>query len=276
MSYKDTCTLVVVFFSFVACFQALQPYAKAQIPGQIGSGITDTTIHAANSSNGSNASNPNQQPPQVTQTNTILVTIVGAISGGAVTYFTAVQKNKTDKILAIQKANDDKDMAIQKANHDKDMAIQQHKYQVDEQAHRSKLEMIGNYDIDLRTKRTEAYRGLWSKLDLLRKHAVPINITYERVQRLLEDLTYWYYEEGSGMFLSEQSRDLFFEFLEMIEKGLLEITENNLDAKCSTEFLGDFPDKRQGKAGLRRTGSELRTRLLEDIGTRKQLTGITY
>jgi hypothetical protein len=263
MSYHATCTLVVVFFSFVACFQALQPYAKAQISGQIGSAINDTTIQAANSSNGSKASNPNQQPPQVTQTNTILVTILGAISGGAVTYFTAVQKNKTDKNLALQKIYNEKEMAIQKIDHEKEMAIQQH---------------MLNYDIDLRTKRTEAYRGLWSKFDLLRKHAVPINITYGMMQRLLEDLTYWYYEEGNGMFLSEKSRDLFFEFLKMIEKGLLENTENNLDAKCSTEFLGDFPDKKQEKEGfgLRRTGSELRTCLLEDIGTRKQLTGITY
>jgi hypothetical protein len=108
----------------------------------------------------------------------------------------------------------------------------------------------------------------------LRKHSPPPTIKYKDVKSLLNDLTKWYYKDGDGIFLSEKSRDLFFELLKKIDKALKR--DHKDDDNFGSDELGEFPFEGKPGYGLRGMGSDLRTGLLEDIGTRGRITGVTY
>lgn len=94
------------------------------------------------------------------------------------------------------------------------------------------------------------------------------------VKCLLKDLTEWYYKDGNGIFLSEKSRDLFFDLLKTIDEALKMGHKDN--DNLHPDDLGEFPFKGKPGYGLRGMGSDLRTGLLEDIRTRGRITGITY
>jgi hypothetical protein len=147
---------------------------------------------------------------------------------------------------------------------------------------KAKKDLMGQYDIDLRNKRIQAYTGLWDKLYVLRnpEHSQFPTMKYKDIQCLLSELTYWYYKGGNGMFLSENSRGLFFRLLKEINEGLKPMTTASCFFNENTDFpeakLGKLPSEGEQGSGLRRLGSRLRTSLLEDVGTRGRLIGITY
>jgi len=135
-----------------------------------------------------------------------------------------------------------------------------------------KRNLQAQYDIDLRSKRIDAYRSLWKELHLLRKHSAPETLSYGEVNTLLKELTSWYYEDGKGMYLTEKSRERFLDLLKELE-DITKTKGARKDEAISSSDLGTFPDKetKTKGSGLRGAGSELRTLLLKDIGTREQL-----
>lgn len=119
---------------------------------------------------------------------------------------------------------------------------------------RKELEI--KYDIDLRDMRIPEYLKLWKLLEDLAKYPRP-KLNVNDMDKLTRSLMEWYFEEG-GLFLSENSRDEYFALQEAIKEVLA--------CRCQApESEIDEPTYEM----LREKGSELRTALARDVGTRK-------
>ena len=121
--------------------------------------------------------------------------------------------------------------------------------------------------------RINSYKALWNQFELLRKYSQPKRITYGDIRCLLKNLTNWYYEDDGGLFLTVQSRDSFFSFLEKMDK--VQDREMKDDQDFPKEVIGEFRSNDKGGSGLRLKGSNLRTELQQEIGTRKELTSVS-
>jgi hypothetical protein len=121
-------------------------------------------------------------------------------------------------------------------------------------ASRQRLEV--EYDIELRKHRIEAYQALWKILEPLAYYSPPSAVTYAVARDLSQALRSWYFEVG-GLFLSEGSREAYFD----LQKGLGGVIKEPLDARYRP--LGP---RRFGR--LRALASTLRTASTQDVATR--------
>lgn len=119
---------------------------------------------------------------------------------------------------------------------------------------RQRLEV--EYDIELRKHRIEAYQALWKILEPLAYYSPPSAVTYAVVRDLSQALRSWYFEVG-GLFLSEGSREAYFD----LQKGLGGVIKEPLDARYRP--LGPRRFER-----LRSLASTLRTASTQDVATR--------
>lgn len=113
------------------------------------------------------------------------------------------------------------------------------------------------YDTDLRDKRIPQYLALWKLLEDLAKYARPKQLTFDDLYKLTASLRQWYFERG-GLFLSEKSRDKYFALQDAIEKVL------DIKGQPGAAMVDDGTYE-----CLRKSGSDLRTALTRDVGTRK-------
>jgi hypothetical protein len=121
-------------------------------------------------------------------------------------------------------------------------------------ASRQRLEV--EYDIELRKHRIEAYQALWKILEPLAYYSPPAAVTHAVARDLSQALRSWYFEVG-GLFLSEGSREAYFD----LQKGLGGVIKEPLDAKYRP--LGSRRFER-----LRALASTLRTASTQDVATR--------
>lgn len=119
-------------------------------------------------------------------------------------------------------------------------------------------ELEFKYDTDLREKRIPQYLELWKLLEDLAKYARPKELTVDDVNKLTGSLRQWYFEKG-GLFLSDSSRDAYFDLQEAIKDVLATRTQTSSDSKIREPTFET----------LRAKGSTLRTALTRDVGTRK-------
>jgi hypothetical protein len=119
---------------------------------------------------------------------------------------------------------------------------------------RQRLEV--EYDIELRKHRIEAYQALWKILEPLAYYSPPSAVTYAVASDLSQALRSWYFEVG-GLFLSEGSREAYFD----LQKGLGGVIKEPLDARYRP--LGARRFER-----LRSLASTLRTASTQDVATR--------
>ena len=119
---------------------------------------------------------------------------------------------------------------------------------------RQRLEV--EYDIELRKHRIEAYQALWKILEPLAYFSPPSAVTYAVARDLSQALRSWYFEVG-GLFLSEGSREAYFD----LQKGLGGVIKEPLDARYRP--LGPRRFER-----LRSLASTLRTASTQDVATR--------
>jgi hypothetical protein len=121
-------------------------------------------------------------------------------------------------------------------------------------ASRKRLEV--EYDIELRKHRIEAYQALWKILEPLAYYSPPSAVTYAVARDLAQALRSWYFEVG-GLFLSEESREAYFD----LQKGLGGVIKEPLDDAHVP--LGPRRFER-----LRAIASKLRTASTQDVATR--------
>ncbi len=119
---------------------------------------------------------------------------------------------------------------------------------------RQRLEV--EYDIELRKHRIEAYQALWKILEPLAYYSPPSAVTYAVASDLSQALRSWYFEVG-GLFLSEGSREAYFD----LQKGLGGVIKEPIDARYRP--LGPRRFDR-----LRSLASTLRTASTQDVATR--------
>jgi len=115
-------------------------------------------------------------------------------------------------------------------------------------------DLAAQYDADLRRDRITVYKQLWCKLEPLAKYAPAKALTCDDAHGLATALRSWYFEEG-GLFLSEPARNAYFG----LQEALKTVSEHSKQR---------LPDPML--ALLMERGSELRTQLTRDVGTRAQ------
>jgi hypothetical protein len=121
-------------------------------------------------------------------------------------------------------------------------------------ASRQRLEV--EYDIELRKHRIEAYQALWKILEPLAYYSPPLGVTYAVARDLSQALRSWYFEVG-GLFLSERSREAYFD----LQKGLGGVIKEPIDAD-------HLPLGARRFERLRALASKLRTASTQDVATR--------
>jgi hypothetical protein len=121
-------------------------------------------------------------------------------------------------------------------------------------ASRKRLEV--EYDIALRKDRIEAYQALWKILEPLAYYSPQSAVTYAVARDLSKALRSWYFEVG-GLFLSEETREAYFD----LQKALGGAIKEPLDVEDVS--LGPQRFER-----LRAIASKLRTTSTQDVATR--------
>jgi len=104
-------------------------------------------------------------------------------------------------------------------------------------------QLASDYDVALRTERLTEYRKLWHLTEPLGWYGNH-EITPETAKKFLASYDHWYFENGSGLLLSDLSLDVFEELLLALDK-----------------YDGN-PDE------VRKIGTRLRSALTYDIGGR--------
>jgi len=118
-------------------------------------------------------------------------------------------------------------------------------------------DLVAKYDMDLRNRRIEVYQELWKYLQPLAMYSRSKLFSKAVALQLHNDLRTWYFEVG-GIFLSESTRDSYFN----LQEKLREIEENQEISDDNNE-IPDFES-------LRKLGSTLRTAMARDVGTRSK------
>ena len=112
-----------------------------------------------------------------------------------------------------------------------------------------------DFEVELRRQKLDAFKKLWAISQPLAKYGRTEAVTTSVIARLSQELRKWYFEEG-GMFLSDASRDKYFEFQQSLQNA---IGSHPSDMK---EAVLD----EQAFESLREKGSELRTALRASFG----------
>jgi hypothetical protein len=123
---------------------------------------------------------------------------------------------------------------------------------------KSRKDLESAYDIDLRKLRIEAYKSLWELLQPLAFYSPPGPVTYGNVKDLSKKLRVWYFETG-GLFLSERTREPYFEF----QRAL-----TGLSARATDEEKEEAVVDEQIVEIVKALASRLRTTSTVDISTR--------
>jgi hypothetical protein len=118
-------------------------------------------------------------------------------------------------------------------------------------------DLEAEYDKDLRSKRIEVYMELWKHLQILARYDRPKPLNKQTLQELTVAMRQWYFEVG-GLYLSENTRNVYFD----LKKAIQTILEND---KYQAGELLDIIDS----ANILEKASLLRARLTKDVGTRK-------
>ena len=123
-----------------------------------------------------------------------------------------------------------------------------------------RLDLSAEYDRELRSKRLDAYKELWKRMEPLARFS-QTPLSYRKVRDTSEDMRDWYFG-GGGLFLSQASRKPYFDLKETLQQIID-------DAELQKEEDRPLEDERTRR--LLRQGKLLRRRLADDIGTRKAL-----
>jgi hypothetical protein len=124
---------------------------------------------------------------------------------------------------------------------------------------------------NLRTRRIEAYQGLWYLLQYLGQYDLPESLTPLILKNLSVEMRKWYFG-GGGLYLSEESRTIYFDLKQAI-KDVLDKTKyhrpNDTPLDREDSDLVDVPLDPEDSDLVLEKGHLLRASLARDVGTRK-------
>ena len=99
---------------------------------------------------------------------------------------------------------------------------------------------------------------MWKRLERLARYSPPDIVTRRLLKEVLASLREWYYD-GGGLFLSNNSRDVYFALMNRL-------TETGGDISLNEDRR--LPEDKYEK--ITAPGSILRSSLMDDIGTRQR------
>lgn len=117
-------------------------------------------------------------------------------------------------------------------------------------------DLESEYDKTLRDARLRVYQTLWQSLEPMAKYAREERVTFQTLRDLSGELRSWYFGEG-GLYLSESTRDAYFALQDALDPY---VTRENQSGS-----LDDVAFER-----LRKLGSQVRTAMAADVGTRNE------
>jgi hypothetical protein len=120
----------------------------------------------------------------------------------------------------------------------------------------SRKRLETEYDIALRKYRIEAYQELWRILEPLAYFSPPSAVTYAVATNLSRALRSWYFEVG-GLFLSERTREAYFDLQKGLGGVIKGVPEDHYEPLDPRRF-----------ERLRSIASNLRTASTQDVATR--------
>jgi hypothetical protein len=109
-------------------------------------------------------------------------------------------------------------------------------------------------EVELRREKLNAFKKLWAISQPLAKYGRIEPVNGETIARLSQELRKWYFEDG-GMFLSDTSRDKYFEFQESLQNAIKSLKSGAANVALAEETF----------ELLRTKGSELRTALRDSF-----------
>jgi hypothetical protein len=118
-------------------------------------------------------------------------------------------------------------------------------------------DLEAEYDKDLRSTRIKVYQGLWNSLQLLARYDRPEPLNPKTLGKLSLEMREWYFQTG-GLYLSEETRNSYFDLKETIRKVL-----------DSPKYRPDDVLDPEDSQNVLHKGSLLRARLTQDVGTRR-------
>jgi len=122
-----------------------------------------------------------------------------------------------------------------------------------------RLDLSAEYDKELRASRLEVYKELWALLEPLARFSREKPISYSVVEETANNMRKWYFEKG-GIYLSKLSRKPYMK----LKKAMQAIIDDESLAKQT-----DAPLSGPKIDVMLKRGSNLRTSLADDIGTRR-------
>lgn len=126
-----------------------------------------------------------------------------------------------------------------------------------EHDHVASLPVVPRYiDSEIRKLRTAAYLELWKLLKALARYDLPQPLSVVVLNDLTVAMRNWYFDSG-GLFLSENSREPYFELKELIRQ-MIGQPRQQVDAALSNDEVGQ----------IMAAASKLRASLARDLGTR--------
>jgi hypothetical protein len=129
-----------------------------------------------------------------------------------------------------------------------------------EELHRSLLTTATTIDTDLRTHRIEVYAELWKMTGSLPNWPRNLELTYQDLQSLTNELRTWYFERG-GMYLSAGARKGYGD----VQESLASVLKDKKDGKVSDS---DYD-------AIRAQCSALRSELTRDLLSRREAPDIS-
>jgi hypothetical protein len=106
-------------------------------------------------------------------------------------------------------------------------------------------------EVELRRQRLQAFKALWALSEPLAKYGrtgPAARVTPTDMEKLSSDLRHWYFAQG-GMFLTDESRDAYFDFQDALQR----VVERAVDK--------DQELAEETREEIRMKGSSLRTTL---------------
>lgn len=142
---------------------------------------------------------------------------------------------------------------------------------------KTRLDLTAEYDKELQTNRLEAYRELWKLTESLARYSRPAPVTYQSLKDLTIKMRVWYFQQG-GLFLTENSRNRYFELKAAMESFVVGYKTDQNIMPIDNEYLAELHEASKNNSeveidekyvkGVIELGSALRTELATDIGTR--------
>ena len=118
-------------------------------------------------------------------------------------------------------------------------------------------DLLTEYDKDLRSRRIEVYADLWKQLKILSRYDLPEPLNAATLKKLTISMRDWYFDTG-GMYLSEDTRPVYFE----LKRAIQNVIETHKDQP-------EKPLEPEESQPVLDLAHDLRTRLAIDVGTRK-------